>query len=537
MGDIIHSAPAYMGASNLFFPDNLEGASYNAYKITTRSRRPTVYVGSNDGMLHAFDASNNATKGEELFAYVPGKLIKKLPLLTSQNYNKSHTYFVDGSPITFDAYDGSWNTLLAGSAGAGAQLVYGLNITTPSSFSASDILWEFTDEPRTAAGSTFGDIDLGYTIGDVSYARMNNGQWVVIFGNGFNNTEADGNVSTTGNAAIYIVDAFSGALIKKFDTQAGMAEDPSGTNRANGISRVTPIDVNGDFKADYLYAGDLFGNVWKMDVTSSNVSSWASAWSAGSKPKPFYIAKDPSGVAQSITTSISIKRHPEKISQTIALFGTGSYFWINDSTTTQTQTFYAIWDDNTAAQYVRSNLLEQKILNVQNVTGIDGINREFRVTSSADIDPSNYKIDWTKHKGWFMDLVESGERLNVEPVLRNNRIIFVTLTPNADPCSAGGSSWIMEVDANSGSRLLTPPFDVNGDGIISDLDIVSFAGDAQTITSGVRSKEGIVAKPGILNTRGEKELKFFSGTTGKIETVTESINVNQRDRQSWRQLR
>ncbi len=537
MGDIIHSAPAYMGASNFFFPDNLEGASYNAYKIATRSRRPIVYVGANDGMLHAFDASNNATKGEEVFAYVPGKLVNKLPLLTSQSYKNSHTYFVDGSPIAFDAYNGSWNTLLAGSAGAGAQLVYGLNISNPTAFSAADVLWEFTDEPRTTAGSIFGDIDLGYTIGDVAYARMNNNKWVVIFGNGFNNTEADGNVSTTGNAAIYVVDAFTGALIKKFDTQAGMAEDPTGANRANGISRVTPIDVNGDFKADYLYAGDLFGNVWKMDVTSSNSASWASAWKTGVKPRPFYTAKDAGGVAQSITTSIAVKRHPEQIDQTIALFGTGSYFWVNDSSTTQPQTFYAIWDDNTAAQYDRSNLLEQRILNVQNVTGVDGIDREFRVTSSADIDPATYQIDWTNHKGWFMDLTESGERVNVEPVLRGNRIIFVTLTPNADPCSAGGSSWIMEVDANSGSRLLTPPFDVNGDGIISDLDIVNFAGDAETITSGVRSKEGIVAKPGILNTRSEKELKFFSGTTGKIETVTESINVNQRDRQSWRQLR
>ena len=162
---------------------------------------------------------------------------------------------------------------------------------------------------------------------------------------------------------------------------------------------------------------------------------------------------------------------------------------------------------------------------------------KFRVTSSGDIDPANYKIDWALHKGWFMDLPETGERVNVEPILRSNRIIFVTLTPDADPCAAGGTSWIMELNANDGNRLAQSPFDVTGDGIIDDLDIVSFGGDAETIISGVRSGTGIVAKPGILNTKQDKELKFFSSTSGSIDTVTESVNDLTKDRQSWRQLR
>ena len=543
LGDIIHSAPAFVGKPDFFYPDKLEpAASYNTFKATHKNRPGVVYVGANDGMLHAFDASNTSNKGEELFAYVPAKLISKLPRLTSQTYNQSHAYFVDGSPITFDAYNGGWKTLLAGSAGAGGQLIYGIDITDPyaTPFPANNFLWEFTDEPRVVAGETFGDIDLGYTIGDVSYARMNNGRWAVIFGNGYNNTEADGNPSLTGNAAIYVVDAYTGALIHKFDTQVGMAEDPTGANRPNGISRVTPIDTNGDFKADYLYAGDLFGNVWKMNVTSTTDASWTSAYDSAGVPKPFFIAKDPGGVEQPITTAVSVKRHPIKVDETLVLFGTGSYIAINDATTVQTQTFYSVWDDGTAAQYGRANFREQKILDVQTILGLDGVSREFRVTSSADIDPANYKVDWSTHKGWYMDLgygADIGERVNVEPILRGGRIIFVTLTPDADPCKDGGTSWIMELNANDGSRLNLSPFDVNGDGIISELDIASFGGDDKTITSGVRSKEGIVAKPGILNTKGKKELKYLSGTSGKIETVTESINENLRDRQSWRQLR
>jgi len=538
LGDIVHSAPAFVGKPNFFYPNNLESASYNAFKSTYKNRDGVVYVGANDGMLHAFDASNNTSKGDEIFAYIPGKLVNKLPRLTAQNYNQNHTYFVDGSPVVFDAFNGAWKTLLSGSVGAGGQLVYGLDVTNPGSFNGSDILWEFTDEPRVSGTRVFGDIDLGYTVGEVSFARMNGGKWAVIFGNGFNNTEADGNPSLTGNAAIYVVDAFTGELIKKFDTQVGTTEDPTGNSRPNGISKVTPVDLNGDFKVDYLYAADLFGNVWKMDVTSSSPGSWDAASTALGKPKPFFIAKDSSGNVQSITSGLSVKRHPEFIEQAIVLFGTGSYFQSTDPVDIQTQTFYAIWDDNTAAQYARNKLLEQKILNVQTVIGLDGVDREFRVTSSGDIDPANYKIDWTQHKGWFMDLPEAGERVGVEPILRGNRIIFVTLTPLTDPCSAGGSSWIMEVNADSGSRLKESPFDVNGDGIIDDLDIVAFAGDSETLVSGVRSKEGILSSPGILNTRTDnKELKLFNGSTNNMETITESVNEGQRDRQTWRQYR
>ncbi len=538
LGDIVHSAPAYMGKPNFFYPNNLESASYNAFKNTYKNRAGVVYVGANDGMLHAFDASNNTSKGSEVFAYIPGALVDRLPLLTSKNYNKDHQYYVDGSPVVFDAFNGSWQTLLSGTAGAGGQLVYGLNVTNPASFNGSNVLWEFTDDPRVSGTETFGDVDLGYSMGDVSFARMNNGKWVVIFGNGFNNTEADGNASTTGNAAIYVVDAFTGALIKKFDTQVGMAEDPTGTGRPNGIAKVTPVDLNGDFKVDYLYAGDLFGNVWKMDVSSSSSSSWKPASIAASKPKPLFVAKDDNGKAQPITSGVAVKRHPEFIEQAIVLFGTGSYFQTGDPLDTETQTFYAVWDDNTSSQYARNSLLEQEILNVQTVTGLDGIDREFRVTSSADIDPANYKIDWSVHKGWYMDLAESGERVSVEPILRGNRIIFVTLTPLTDPCSAGGSSWIMEINADSGSRLTESPFDVNGDGIIDDLDIVSFGGDDNTFVSGVRSKEGILSSPGILNTGSDnKEIKLFNGSTNNMETIIESVNDSQRDRQSWRQLR
>jgi len=360
LGDIIGSSPTFVGVPNALIPDNLEAASYNLFVAANENRRKMVYVGANDGMLHAFSGEKkSAGGGTEIFAYIPGVLVNKLNQLTSTNYKKKHAYFIDGSPQAFDIYSGGWKTVLASSAGVGGQFVFGLDITNPDAFGASKALWEFTDAS---------DSDMGYVTGNVKFARMSNGQWVVIFGNGFNNTEADTNVSATGNAAIYIVDAFTGALVKKFDTKIGTADDPSGASRPNGIAEVTPVDIDGDLDVDFLYAGDLFGNLWKIDVTSSAVGSWDFAYKTGADPKAFYIAKDISGNIQSITTGVAVKKHPEKGAETLVLFGTGQYFEVGDNqvaATSQVQSFYSIWDDGiaaSAAPYDRSNLLENKLL-------------------------------------------------------------------------------------------------------------------------------------------------------------------------------
>lgn len=543
LGDIIQSSPAYVGAPEFFYPDNIQSQKYSTFKFDQRNRDPVTYVGANDGMLHAFDALT----GKERFAYVPGALVNRLNLLTSVKYNSGHTYFVDGSPQVFDAYSSGWKTMLASSVGAGGQLVFGLDVTDPDAF-ATSTKWEFTDEPRVAGTSIFGDVDLGYTIGDVKYGKMHNNKWVVMFGNGYNNTYADGNVSTTGNGVIYVVDAFTGALIKKLDTGVGMAEDPTGGNRPNGVASVTPVDMDGDFKVDAIYAGDLFGNVWKVDTTNSNATNWDFAYKSGGDPLPVFVAKDPGGVEQPITSSIAVKRHPVERDQTLLMFGTGKYFEVGDSASngaaTQIQTFYSIWDDNNAlTSRLRSNLLEQEIIGQDFVTGVDGSSREFRVTSSEK-DDLKYKIDWSTDKGWYMDLrfgTEYGERVVVNPIIRNNRVIFVTTVPDEDPCGFGGSSWIMELNANDGNRLDIPPFDVNGDGIIDDNDVMTFL-SANTIVSGTKSKQGIVASPGILNNNsggggGPSEFKFFSGTKGGIDLVSESAAAEYRKRQTWRQLR
>ncbi len=574
LGDIVHSSPVYVGRPLSFYPDNwgegaVENASkYSAFRLSKRGRSRMVYVGGNDGMLHAFhagnyDANSNTTDvgtGEERFAYVPSVLYKDLNKLTDPAY--SHRFYVDDTPIVADAFfGGAWHTVLAAGLRTGGQGIFALDITDPPGTAdneatiASKVLWEFTDrDTNPDALIVNGDPELGFTFSRPNIVRMHNGKWAAAFGNGYNNKDADGSASTTGNAVLYIVDIVNGNLLKKIDTQKGASADPTGQNRPNGLATVAPADINGDYIADYIYAGDLFGNLWKFDVTGGSASSWDAMYYSGSPsvPQPLFTATSSTNVVQSITTRPQVSRHPDFPGEYIVYFGTGKYFEISDNSQVgqTTQAFYGIRDKNasTLTAFDRSKLVQQRILKEVTQT-FNGVPYDLRVTTDEP-------INWTdtspsaKTMGWYMDLVNTegnntnnyGERVVSDPILRNGRIIFVTLIPSTDPCDYGGTGWLMELDAITGGRLDAPPFDLNGNEHFDNSDLVN-AGDISgdgvndnVAPSGRKSKEGIITRPGILSFPDKRmERKYMSGSTGNIDQVGES--APSAGRSSWRELR
>lgn len=550
LGDIINSTPTYVAKPNANYP-NFWGASqpendapYSAFVTAQANRQPLIYVGANDGMLHAFDA----VTGVEEFAYIPNIIFDKLENLTSPTYN--HQYYVDGSPTIFDAFfsDGSWHTVLVSGLGAGGQGVFALDVTDPSAFAtedgaASKVLWEFSDAD---------DRDLGFTFGEVSIIRLNNGEWAALFSGGYNNNDdnnLDGNNATdslTGNGVLYLVNIETGALIKKFDTLIGSADDPTGNGRPNGLSTPSAIDTNGDRIVDLIYAGDLFGNVWSIDVSDSDKANWDFSYKSGANPRPLYTACHGNvcngSNVQPITTQIQVVSHPSEKGY-LLLFGTGKYFEVGDNSTTGqvTQSFYSIWDKqlSTLTAFNRSNLLEQKIILEQGEDTDD-----YRITS-------NYPIDWSSKQGWYLDLynqqggnnANSGERQVSNAIIRNGRVIFVTLVPSDDPCDDGGTGWLMELNYASGSRLSFSPFDLNGDQAFSPDDYINIGdidGDGEddyVPASGKKSKVGIIARPSIASQAGgQREFKYTSGADGNIEVTVENPGPSFVGRQSWRQL-
>jgi type IV pilus assembly protein PilY1 len=542
LGDIVSSSPLFVGRPNFRYRDSLESQPYSTFASSNANRMGVVYVGANDGMLHAFDA--RAGRGNEIFAFIPSPVFPRLKNLASQSY--THQFFVDGPPSMGDVfYSNAWHTVLVGGLNKGGQGIYALNITDPSALGASSVLWQFTDA---------NDADLGYTFSQPSIVRLRNGRWAAVFGNGYNSrssTTDDTIVSSTGNAVLYIVDIETGALIRKLDTGTGTAQAPSGVAWDNGLSTPSLVDTNGDRIVEYAYAGDLYGNMWKFDLSSTDSSAWGVAFSGGSPavPQPLYRARDASSNAQPITVRPEVTRGPFG-SGMVVLFGTGKYLESDDRLTTPTrvQTFYGIVDRNTGTssdQVANRAALTQQTILVETSVDPDGAGPltalNIRVTSNNALNGSS---------GWYMDLQSptlgyQAEKQVTNPIIRNGRVVFTTLLPDADPCGSGGGSWIMEINALDGSRLTATPFDINNDSQFTYADNVTVTlpnGTQVTVPiSGLGSNEGILQSPGVIEGEVQGGLpvqfKYLPGSSGGIQRVTENPGAGGTGRQSWRQIR
>ena len=511
LADIVDSNPLFIGTQNFGFSilPGSEGSSYASFVSGKSAHTETLVVGANDGMLHGL----NATTGVETFAFVPRGIYGKLSALTDPLY--THQFYVDGSPQTVDAYvGGAWKSLLVGTTGAGGREIFLIDATDPGAISASSVMWDYD-------GALAGDNDMGYTLGQPTIARMHDGKWYVIFGNGYNSPNA--------HAVLYMYRISDGTILK-FDT---------GVGTDNGMSAPNPVDYGGDRITDAIYAGDLKGNIWKLDVRDSNPANWKYFIYAtsGTTPTPLFTAKDASNNVQPITERPQVGLNSS--GQVMVFFGTGTYFLTGDNAVPASppvQAFYGLIDDlgNTSAdQVLASNLTQQQIVSQTTVNG-----NNVRVTT-------NYPLA-SGSQGWYINLVfpsAVGERSVSDAVLDNGRIVFTTVIPQGSACQYGGTSWLMELDIDNGGQLSISPLDINGDGKVNSNDYVTVTytdpktGETVTATvpiSGVQSNVGIIKTPAII-TAGTVELKVFSGSTGQRSSYTESMGSSG-GRESWQQL-
>jgi type IV pilus assembly protein PilY1 len=521
LGDIVSSAPIYVGMPRAGYPDNFEGGSgYQSFVDAMETRPEMVYVGANDGMVHGFDADT----GVERMAFIPGAVFGNLKFLTDPDY--AHRYYVDGAPNAADVFfNRAWHTVLVGGLNLGGQSIYALDVTRPGTFSEGSpnnvYLWEFTDR---------NDPDLGYTYSQPAIVYMQNGKWAAVFGNGYNNTAADGVASATGNAVLYIVDIQTGQLIRKLDTGVGMAADPTAASRPNGLATPVLVDVDGDRVVDSAYVGDLFGNMWKVDLSSDDASDWGFAFGNNVNPQPFFVAVDAAGNRQPITVRPEVARGPNG-SGIVVVFGTGKYLEESDKTITpqRTQTFYGLVDYNNGDTLDqiggRTDLTRQTIDAEVTITRRDGTTTLSRETSQVPLGG----------RGWYLDLISpvsgyQGERSVSDPLVRDERVIFTTLLPNSDPCSFGGKSWFMVLDLLSGGRLTEAQLDTDGDGDVDENDRSSSGTQQDGAGTEANAASCLDA-----NCAGDIALNSDSG--GKLNQMILRSYGAARGRQSWRQVR
>ena len=409
LGDIVSSSPVLVRSPSAPYSDATD-PGYETYKGT--SRKKMLYVGANDGMLHAFDEA----AGTEVFAYIPSFAYssdpdKGLKILTKKDPFFKHQMFVDSTPVAADVdIGGTWKTMLVGGLGKGGKGYYGIDVTDPGgitseSEAASRIKWEFTDS------------DLGYSYGKPLIAKTRKHGWVAIFSSGYNNS--------SGKGKLFFVDLADGTLLKTMETSAGSSETPSGLGQIAGFV----IDYHNQV-LEQIYGGDLLGNVWRFDVSDSDDSAWTVT--------KFAELTSTDGTAQSITVAPQIEVDLQNGIDRWVFVGTGRMLDESDLETygEQVQTMYAIKDGT-----VLTN-------------GTSGLPHKPRTGSGYDkLTDGLNGLSAVSEKGWYHDLPK-GERIIAPIQAELNIIAYAGALPPENECLTGLAANIYARDFTRAKSML-----------------------------------------------------------------------------------
>jgi type IV pilus assembly protein PilY1 len=548
LGDIVNSGIVYSGA-----PAGNVGPSstYAGFVTANAGRAAAIFVGANDGMLHAF----NANTGDELFGYIPSWMGPKLAALTNSDYNNKHQSYVDATPTVAEAQVGSagnssdWKTVLVSGTGAGGAGVFALNVTNPTSFSASDAMWEFTHAD---------DADLGYVTGRPKIVKLRTSapgaatpayRWFAMVASGVNNYVPDsafeGTYSSTGKPALFLL---------ALDKPAGEAWTATGaspnyykislpidtllsTSKATGLINFQPV-FGTAAEVTQVYMGDLHGHLWKLNFSLRGAAEWninkLSAYNKGTtaspQPYPLYIAKTGGGapLRQPISMAPSVVAGPlvGGVRTTYIAFATGKYLETSDNTAATPNSFYVIYDNGSTA--ADSSPASDSVISGRGRLQSGSTN----ATTGAVTVPAftwgraTSDADTTQRSGWMIDFTGTGERVVNNATVAGDNLIFGSLIPAATtaagPCpkaGGGGKSYVINIDSGQGNTT-NSVVGLLGEPLV--LEIVSASSYTNSNTTGRRVKT-IVRQV------------VQQGSSGVVAsgTVTSTLTTG---RLSWRQI-
>jgi type IV pilus assembly protein PilY1 len=572
LGDIIDSSPTWVGAPSFDYASNWkdklytvtapEGTSYASFATTNASRMNVVYVGSNDGLLHAFRAgtvsgstiANN--DGQELLAYMPSQVLNAIhPSSSSLDYSSPsylHNFYVDATPGVGDLYygtgtAGAWHTWLVGGLGPGGHpagavntnantyvdsnnvtqqtipdpvgAIYALDITNPSATNfvegnaASLVVGEWNSSTITCTGNTTCGSNLGQVSGTPLIRRLHDGGWGVIWGNGLN--------SKLGRPGIFIMHIAQSGTISFQYIDAGW------TGSGNGIVEVTSADLDGDHITDFVYAGDVLGNVWRFDLHSSTATDWNTAVT-----KLFTTSS-----GQPITTAPLVVEIPAVTNsgkpKLVIAFGTGQKLPLTATASevyaSGTQSLYGFWDSNmstwngtnTDEKYDTvtasgltfplspSNLTAQTI---SSATGADGATYRNVTSTTLCWSGSSVCASGNTSMGYRIDLPGSNEQVIYNPSLIDDSFVVNTLMPQSTQALTCGntpaSGFTMAVDIINGSGDNSPYTDgtnyyagvsQNGAGVVTQYNYNGKSYDGTETNTGTWVSKKHVRRGGVIS--------------------------------------
>ncbi|SFV01534.1 pilus assembly protein [Pseudoduganella namucuonensis] len=521
LGDAVHSAPLYVGPPRV----DLQGEAYAGFLERHKARRAAVYLGANDGMLHAFDA----VTGAELFAYVPDALFPLLNRLPDPGYE--HHAYIDGPATAAEAQlAGAWRTVLVSAMGGGAQGVFALDITDPADFvNGAGALWEFTDRDDDAMGNVTTPPRIAR-----AHVRTRGGvpeyRYFAVVPSGVNNYAQDGNADGTAANALFLLaldkpkdEAWRrGVNYYRLRTPAG---DPA---LANGLGAPALIlDDSGALR--HAYAGDLQGNLWRFSFTG------VAPWSGASGSEPLFVARDADGKRQPITQQPQAAYAPD--GGYVILFGTGRLLEETDRERKDTQSFYAVLDDpsgpgatpaSSARPMDRADLARRELDGAPGARNVVVRGRGFSYTGAS------------ARGGWYIDFpnaASTGERSTASATLADGKLYFNTILPGGGPCAPLASrSYVLDPLAGLAPDSLGLPATGESTGELTS-DYLPAAPAPVTIARTRARRAGgraVVAKEVAV-------INFGAGTPGPLAAARTRVaipagRISWREVANWREL-
>ena len=442
LGDIVSSEAKYVKAPLPNYADT----GFSKYKSDQGARAGTVYVGANDGMLHAFDG----TTGQENWAFIPSTVVPNLYQLADKNYDTHHQYFVDGSPEVGDVYGpcrpatkkkpnpctgSEWRTILVSGLNRGGSSYFALDITDPTD---PIFLWELTNASIPS---------MGYSYGNPKITKLKNGTWVVLLTSGYNAPDSKG--------YLYIRNALDGTAVQSITSVPSSLAGTLQTNTAGDLTHINAraLSPDTDNTAIAAYGGDTQGNLWRFDI---NGDIGASGYDA----HKLIILKDSAGKLQPITA------RPEVATVnglTMVYVGTGVYLGVNDIGSKDPQSFYGVIDRGDATTLISPRDSNSKFVKQVLTDTTCPAGSTFCTVGQVVRTSTSDSVDWTFNNGWYIDFLGSGERSVTDPSLALGTLLFTTILPSLATTSgpvcgdttgtAAGGSFLYALDYKNGGAV------------------------------------------------------------------------------------
>ena len=520
LGDIINSGMAFSGSPT----EDIRDSDYRAFEEANRNRVNALFVGSNAGMLHAFNTAN----GDELFGYIPSWLAGKLPALTSPTYNVSgHQSYADGSPAVSEAKVGNdWKTVLVSGTGGGGQGVFALDVTNPAAFDSTKVMWEFTDRDDADLGNVVGRPQILKFRTSSANATVPTYKWFAVVPGGVNNYVNDGRFSTSGAPALFILDlAKPVGAAWELNNNYFKVSLPTASN-LNATVPTGLINFNGTLglagEVQTIFAGDLYGNLWKLDFDLQGSSGWNFTSLTGQySNRPLYIARDNLNRVQPISVEPTLLTGPNNT--TLILFGTGRYFESVDNvvnSSTQPQSLYLIFDNNSAradSSGAASLISGRGRLQMRTVNALTGTvsNPNFvfgRPTSDNDT---------TQRAGWYFDFATSGERLISRVNVFGSRAVFGSVVPpeaQAGSCGSGsGNQYVVPVNPGTADGTFSKSqIGILGEPLVIELASSGTAAKVDNTGRGIKRTVSRIISTGSTGTSTVPGIEAKEDTVGRL---------------------